>query len=105
MRRTRILRIVTRLNVGGPARYLIGLARTLDADRYEQRLVAGREGPGEGTLLPFVEAQGVQVSVVPEMIGSPRLGPRDIAAMLRLRQLIRDFRPDIVETHTTKAGV
>jgi glycosyltransferase involved in cell wall biosynthesis len=105
MRRARILRVVTRLNTGGPARHLTTLSQALDPARYEQRLVAGREGPGEGSMRSFVEAQGVHVTVVPDMIGTARLGPADIVAVARIRRLIRDFRPDIVETHTTKAGI
>ena len=53
----------------------------------------------------FVEAQGIDVAVVPEMVGTTRLGPADVVAVARIRRLIRDFRPDIVETHTTKAGI
>jgi glycosyltransferase involved in cell wall biosynthesis len=105
MRRARILRIVTRLNTGGPARHLTTLARALDPDRYEQWLAAGREGRGEDSMRPFVEAQGVRLSLVPEMAGTSRLGPRDLVAVARIRKLIRDVRPDVVETHTTKAGI
>ena len=53
----------------------------------------------------FVEAQGVRLIMVPEMVGTSRLGPADVRAVLRIRRLIRDLQPDIVETHTTKAGI
>ena len=53
----------------------------------------------------FVEAQGVHLAVVPEMVGTTRLGPADVVAVARIRRLIRDFQPDIVETHTSKAGI
>ena len=105
MPRTRILRIVTRLNTGGPARYLTTLTQALDPVRYEQRLAAGREGPGEGSMRSFVEAQGVRLAMVPEMVGTTHLGPADVLAVARVRRLIRDFQPDIVETHTSKAGI
>ena len=105
MRRVRILRIVTRLNTGGPAAHLATLIRGLDAGRYEQWLAAGREGPGEGSMRSMVEAQGVRMIMVPEMVGTSRLGPADVRALARIRRLIRDLRPDIVETHTTKAGI
>jgi glycosyltransferase involved in cell wall biosynthesis len=39
------------------------------------------------------------------MVGTPRLGPADIGALARTRRLIRDLRPDIVETHMSKAGI
>jgi hypothetical protein len=54
-RPARILRVVTRLNTGGPARHLATLTQALDPVRYEQRLVAGREGPGEGSMRSFVD--------------------------------------------------
>ena len=104
-RRTRILRIITRLNTGGPARHLATLTQALDPARYEQLLAAGREGPGEGSMRSFVEQQGVQVAVVPPMVGTTRLGPTDVVAVGWIRRMIRDFQPDIVETHTTKAGI
>ena len=105
MRQARILRVVTRLNTGGPARHLATLVQALGSDRYEQKLVAGHEGPGEGSLRSCVEAQGIDVAVIPEMVGTTRLEPADVIAVARIRRLIRDFHPDIVETHTTKAGI
>jgi len=101
----RILRIVTRLNTGGPARHLTALSQALDSDRYEQWLAAGREGAREGSMRSFVEGQGVRLTLVPEMVGTSRLGPADVWALARIRRMIRDVRPDIVETHTTKAGI
>ena len=53
----------------------------------------------------FVEAQGIHVAVVPAMVGTTRLGLADVVAVGWIRRMIRDFRPDIVETHTTKAGI
>ena len=105
MRRLRILRIITRLNTGGPVRHLTTLIRGLDSNRYDQWLAAGREGPGEGSMRSLVEAQGIRVTEVPEMVGTTRLGPADVRALARVRRLIREVRPDIVETHTTKAGI
>jgi glycosyltransferase involved in cell wall biosynthesis len=105
MRRIRILRIITRLNTGGPAVHLATLAGSLDPVRYEQWLATGREGPGEGSMRPLVERRGVQPIVIPEMVGTPRMGPRDVTALLKIRRLVRDLRPDIVETHLSKAGI
>ena len=104
-RRIRILRIATRLNTGGPAVYLATLCRGLPASRYEQWLAAGREGPGEGSMRPLVEAHAISPIAIPEMVGTSRLGPADIGALVRTRRLIRHLRPDIVETHMSKAGI
>src|SRR4051812_20361064 len=88
----RILRIVTRLNTGGPAMYLATLCRGLSSARYEQWLAAGREGPGEGSMLPYLQACGIDPIALPEMVGTPRLGPGDARALMRTRQLIRDLQ-------------
>ncbi len=46
----RIVRIIARLNIGGPAIQAITLTRRLDARGYRTRLVRGREGPDEGNM-------------------------------------------------------
>lgn len=105
MRRTRILRIVTRLNTGGPSIHLVTVCEALAQRGYEQWLVAGREGPRERSMRAFVEARGIQPFYVPEMVATSRLGPADIVALARIRRLIRKLQPDIVETHMSKAGI
>ena len=55
-------------------------------------------------MLPFVESQGIRPIIIPEMVGTRRMVPRDVFAWARVRQLIRDLRPDIIETHLSKAG-
>jgi glycosyltransferase involved in cell wall biosynthesis len=104
-RRIRILRIITRLNTGGPAVYLSTLCRGLSPSRYEQWLVTGIEGPGEQSMLPTLESQGIRPITLSGMVGTPSVGFRDLAAVARVRQLIRDLRPDIIETHLSKAGL
>jgi glycosyltransferase involved in cell wall biosynthesis len=105
MRRRRILRIITRLNTGGPVRHIVSVAGALPRERYEQWLIAGREGPGEGSMRSFVASRGLDPLFVPEMVGTPTLGPGDLIALGTIRRLIREIQPDIVETHTSKAGV
>ena len=105
MRRARVLRIVTRLNTGGPASYLVTLFGALDPSHYDQRLIAGREGPHEGSMWSFVESHGLKPILVREMVGTSTLQAKDIVALLRIRRIIREIQPDIVETHTSKAGI
>jgi glycosyltransferase involved in cell wall biosynthesis len=105
MRRTRILRIATRLNTGGPTIHLVTLHEALAQRGYEQWLVTGREAPHEGSMRAFVEARGIQPFFVPEMVATSRLSPADAVALARIRRLIRKLRPDIVETHMSKAGI
>jgi glycosyltransferase involved in cell wall biosynthesis len=98
----RIAIVIARLNVGGPATHVIELAAGLPRQRFEVRLIAGREGPGESGMHYLAEQKGVHPEIVSSL--SPRFGPGDIAAFLRLSALFRDWRPDVVHTHTAKAG-
>ncbi len=101
--RIRILRIITRLNVGGPALHATLLTKRLDPTRYESWLVAGREEPWEGN---YLELYG---HFLPGLITIPDLGREirgwaDLRAFGHLVRLMREFRPHIVHTHTAKAG-
>ena len=72
MRPVRILRVITRLNVGGPARQVISLARGLDRRGFRTVLAIGRPGPGEGDLTALARDAGVEVVLVPGLGRAPR---------------------------------
>lgn len=102
MKRVRVARIVTRLNVGGPAVQALLLTERLDPARYEPLLVAGTAGPYEGDMLALRGA-GVRPVVVPELVRE--ISPlNDVRALTRLVRILRRFRPQIVHTHMAKAG-
>ena len=103
--RIRVLRIIARLNVGGPALHVSLLTSMLDPSRFESRLVTGSENPGEGSMLYYAESRGVTPVVVPDMLGQAALRPGDVKALRQILAVIRDFRPHIVHTHTAKAGL
>lgn len=99
----RVLRIIARLNVGGPAIHVALLTEKLGAPDYASTLVCGNIGAGEGDMLYYAEARGVQPILVPELGRS--LHPlRDMVTIWRLYRLIRRLKPDVVHTHTAKAG-
>jgi glycosyltransferase involved in cell wall biosynthesis len=98
----RVALVIARLNVGGPASHVIELAAGLPRDQFEVRLIAGREGPGEAGMHYLAERMGIKPEILPQL--SPRIGPADLPAFLRLRAIFRDWKPDIVHTHTAKAG-
>ena len=100
----RVLRVISRLNIGGPAIHVALLSRPTSSDRIESRLVTGLENPGEGTMLEFVRSQGVEPVIIPELVADSFIGPRDLVALWKLVRVIRAFRPDLVETHMAKAG-
>jgi glycosyltransferase involved in cell wall biosynthesis len=103
MKSIRICRVIARMNLGGPAVHIIQLTSGLDANRFEQIVVAGVEGPGEASLVPEARARGLEVRVVPEL-GRELRARDDLVALWKLYRLFRCWRPDVVETHTAKAG-
>ncbi len=99
----RVLRVIARLNVGGPALHVTYLARGLAERGYETTLVAGDVGRGEESMAFVAERAGVEIVSLPGL--SRELSPlRDALAAVRLAHLIRRLRPDVVHTHTAKAG-
>lgn len=102
--RLRVLRIIGRLNMGGPAHQAALLSgRRFHPDRYETLLVHGTLAPGEASLADLAEAEGATMSFADEL-RQPVRPLRDAQALLKLIRLARDFKPDIVHTHTAKAG-
>jgi glycosyltransferase involved in cell wall biosynthesis len=99
---TRILRVIARLNVGGPAIQAITLSRLLDERGYETRLIRGREGPREGSMDALAEEQGVTPISLPTLRRA--IGLADLAALVFLVRQIRTWQPQILHTHTAKAG-
>ena len=99
----RIERVITRLNIGGPARHTILLTRYHRDMGFLTELVAGRESPGEGNMLPLAAANGVEPVIIPAL--GRELSPlRDPAVLLTLYSRFRRLRPDVVCTHMSKAG-
>jgi glycosyltransferase involved in cell wall biosynthesis len=96
----RVLRVIARMNLGGPAHQVALLSGHLDRQRYETLLVSGRVGPGEEE---HTDLEGVTVRYLDSL--GPTIRPlQDLRALIGLIRLIRAFRPDIVHTHTAKAG-
>jgi len=98
----KILRIIARLNVGGPARHVVWLTEGLKPDGYETLLVAGVVPPGEDDMSYVATASGVQPFTLPEM--SREISLKDALTVWKLFRLMRREQPDIVHTHTAKAG-
>jgi glycosyltransferase involved in cell wall biosynthesis len=99
----RLLRIIARLNVGGPAIHVTLLTEKLGAPDYESILVCGSIEPGEGDMAYYAEAHGVQPVIIPEL-GRALHPVRDLVTLWKVYRLIRRLKPDVVHTHTAKAG-
>ncbi len=99
----RVVRVIARLNMGGPALHVTYLAQGLAERGYETTLVAGDVGRGEESMAFVADRAGVEVVRLPGL--SRDLSPlRDAVAAWRVARIIRRVRPDVVHTHTAKAG-
>jgi glycosyltransferase involved in cell wall biosynthesis len=101
--RTKILRVIARLNMGGPALHVAYLTEGLRERGYDTTLVAGSLARGEDSMAFVADSRGVEIVRIDEL--GREISPfRDFVATLRLARLIRRERPDILHTHTAKAG-
>ena len=100
----RILRILTRLNLGGPARQALAGDPLLVEKGHSVRTLAGVPEPGEGDLLEQFQARGLDVVRVPGLRrGLAPVG--DFRAWAQIRRELKRFRPDVLHTHAFKAGL
>jgi glycosyltransferase involved in cell wall biosynthesis len=96
----RVLRVMTRLNVGGPARQALFLTDELARRGYDTHLAYGRSAACEGSFAP---AAGLPATYLSSL--ARELHPaEDLRAGLGLARLMRALRPDVVHTHLAKAG-
>jgi glycosyltransferase involved in cell wall biosynthesis len=100
--KVRVVRIIARLNVGGPARHVVWLTEGLQEAGFETLLVAGVVPPGEDNMEYFAEAAGVRPYIIPQM--SREISPGDALTIWKLYRLFVRERPQLVHTHTAKAG-
>jgi glycosyltransferase involved in cell wall biosynthesis len=98
----RVMRIIARMNVGGPAVQVSGLMRGLDSTQFDQRLFTGFCAPNEADYLTSV-AVDVEATRIEGLGRNVSLGG-DLKALLALIKAIREFKPQIIHTHTAKAG-
>jgi glycosyltransferase involved in cell wall biosynthesis len=99
----RIARVLTRLNLGGPARQALASDPRLAERGHALRLFVGRPEPGEGDLGAELEARGLDVVRVAGLRRG--LSLRDPFVARRLRRELTAFAPDVLHTHASKAGV
>jgi glycosyltransferase involved in cell wall biosynthesis len=96
----RILRVIARMNLGGPAHHVAVLSDGLDPRDYQTLLVCGQVGEGEE------EHTDHDVSVRRLRSLGPDIRPfQDLLSLIQLIRIVREFRPQIVHTHTAKAGL
>ena len=99
----RIVSIVSRMNVGGPAVLLHELATGLEDKNFEHILISGRCGINE---IDYLETHSLRSKVIYlNRMGRKVLLFDDLIAFFQLIWTLRKLSPDIVHTHTSKAGL
>lgn len=102
MKKPRVLRIINRLNLGGPTFNAAYLSKYL-APEFETLLVSGMKDEAEESSEFIVKNLDLHPVYIPEMYRE--LNPfRDYKSYFKIRKIIKEFKPDIVHTHAAKAG-
>ena len=104
MRRLGVCHIITRLIVGGAQENTLLTCARLDRDRYDVTLISGPQTGPEGELHTDALRFGLEPIVEPTLVREVN-PPKDAACLVRLVWHLRHIRPDIVHTHSSKAGV
>ena len=98
----KVLRIVNRFNLGGIT-YNVSFLSAYMGPEFETLLVGGPQELHEKNSLFIPRQHGLNPRVIPEMRRS--LNPfKDLMAYFAIKRIIREFKPDIVHTHASKAG-
>jgi glycosyltransferase involved in cell wall biosynthesis len=98
----KVLRIINRFNLGGPTFNVAYLTKYLPAD-YETLLVGGEKEASEDSSEFILDSLGIKPVIIPEI--KRALSPiNDYKAFRKIDKLIKDYKPDIVHTHASKAG-
>ncbi len=96
--------MIARLNMGGPARCVIRLASGLVEHGFDTLVATGKPDKREGDMSGDIRAAGSRIEPVPGLERS--INPvRDLFAYTYLKRIIRSYKPQIVHTHTAKAGL
>ena len=98
----RVMRIIARMNVGGPAVQVSGLMRGFNSNDFDHRLYTGFCAADEADFLDTV-ATDVKATHIEGFGRRVSLGG-DVKAFVSLIKEIRSFKPHVIHTHTAKAG-
>ena len=101
----RVAHIITRLIIGGAQENtLFTVEGLMTSEDFEPLLITGPPIGPEGELVQRARSKGVNLVIVPEL--RREIHPiRDSLSLLKLIRLLREFKPDIVHTHSSKAGI
>ena len=99
----KIVRIIARLNIGGPSTNVSILSTCIDKDIFHTKILYGSLAEGESGLEHLMKEKGVDMELIPEL--GREINPLDdLVALWKIFKIVLREKPDIVHTHTAKAG-
>lgn len=98
----KVLRIINRFNLGGITYNVAYLTKYISPE-FDTMLIGGAEEKGEESSLHITDNLGVKPVIIPELQRAVSF-KSDLAAYNKIKEIIREFKPDIVHTHASKAG-
>ena len=99
----KVMQVIARMNVGGPAVIVAELMRGMDSSKYQQTLVTGYCADDEADYLETVATDIPAIRI--NALGRSVSPLKDLSSFFALVKLIRRLKPDVIHTHTAKAGV
>ncbi|MCM8782059.1 MAG: glycosyltransferase [Candidatus Omnitrophica bacterium] len=103
VKKIKVMRVITRLNIGGPAINAIILNEELTNGGFETYLITGLPSKDEGDMTPLAKEKGLNITIVPQLCRNIRVWS-DIVAFWKIFKIIKKEKPDIVHTHMAKGG-
>ncbi len=90
MKKIKILRIIARLNIGGPAMHTVLLTEALNKDKFDSLLVHGSMGRSEGSMYYYAAKKNIRTYYIPELIR--KINPiYDLIAFIKIYNLLRNI--------------
>jgi glycosyltransferase involved in cell wall biosynthesis len=102
-KKIKVVRIIARLNIGGPAIHTILLSEGLPIGDFDSVLVTGRVDENEGDMLYFAGSRNIHTIIIPQLQRKINLA-YDLVAFIKILLVLKKEKPDIIHTHTAKAG-
>ncbi|MCG2758626.1 MAG: glycosyltransferase [Desulfobacteraceae bacterium] len=102
-RKIKIVQIMARLNIGGAAIQAILLTQGLDPNQFQSVLVTGKVSASEGDMIYLADTYGVKPIIISNLQRDIGI-LNDVKAFLCVLRILNREKPDIVHTHTAKAG-
>lgn len=99
----KVLRIINRLNVGGPTYNVACLTKYISSE-FETKVISGHKEPYEASSEYILNDLGIEPKYIQHMY-RPINFIKDFKAYFEIRKIIKEYKPDIVHTHAAKAGM